>query len=50
VANHNKPGPKRKVKMKTFLTALPSVLSFMVYFPPNVLYCMYSIYSSTTVQ
>jgi hypothetical protein len=26
VANHNKDGPKTKIKMKTFLTALSSVL------------------------
>jgi hypothetical protein len=38
VANHNKDGPKTKVKMKTFLTALSSVLYFMFYFPPYVLY------------
>jgi hypothetical protein len=38
VANHNKDGPKTKVKMKTFLTALSSVLYLMVYFPPYVLY------------
>ena len=37
VANHNKDGPKTKVKMKTFLTALSSVLYSMVYFPPYVL-------------
>ena len=38
VANHNKDGPKTKVKMKKFLTALSSVLYFMFYFPPYVLY------------
>ena len=38
VANHNKDGPKTKLKMKKFLTALSSVLYFMVYFPPYVLY------------
>jgi hypothetical protein len=37
-ANHNKDGPKTKVKMKTFLTALSSVLYLMVYFTPYVLY------------
>ena len=30
--------PKTKVKMKTFLTALSSVLYLMVYFTPYVLY------------
>jgi hypothetical protein len=30
VANHNRDGPKTKVKMKTFLTALSSVLYSMV--------------------
>ena len=38
VANHNKDGPKTKLKMKKFLTALSSVLYFMFYFPPYVLY------------
>ncbi len=38
MANHNKAGPKTKVKMKTFLKALSSVLYEMVYFPPHVLY------------
>ena len=40
VANHNKDGPKTKlkIKMKKFLTALSSVLYFMFYFPPYVLY------------
>ena len=40
VANHNKDGPKTKLKMKKFLTALSSVLYFMFYFPPYVLYCI----------
>ena len=38
MANHNKDGPKTKLKMKKFLTALSSVLYFMFYFPPYVLY------------
>ena len=38
VANHNKDGPKTKLKMKKFLTALSSVLYLMVYFTPYVLY------------